>query len=140
MDKGLLVREQTEGGQKLIDQLVRSGFPLRMAFWRKEDDDTRWHLYLITPLVEERGSFEAYRQVQAAVDSCSWPDPAEMIDTSMVMALEPTYPLAKLVGFYARGAAGRFNTWVRAEWVRDGAISGTYIYAIAPAPTPAAKN
>src|SRR5437667_238958 len=67
MDKGLLVREQMEGGQKLVEQLAKNGFPLKAAFWRKEDDDSRWHLYLVTPLVEERGPFEAYRQIEAAI-------------------------------------------------------------------------
>jgi len=137
MDKGLLVREQVAGGQKLVEQLVKNGFPLTAAFWRKTDDDSRWRLYLVTPLVEERGPFEAYRQIQAAIDGCRWADPAEAIDTSMIHTLHTGHTLAKLIGFYSRGAAGRAGTWTDAEWVRDGAVSGTYLYAPVPTPTAA---
>jgi hypothetical protein len=140
MDQGLLVREQIDGGQKLVEQLVQNGFPLTTAFWRKDDDDTRWYLHLVTPIVEEQGPFEAYRQVRAAVQGCQWVDPEEAIDTSVVKVLETTHPLAKLVGEIARRNPGPFNTWVRAEWVRDGAVSGTYIYARLPSQTSVPAN
>jgi hypothetical protein len=137
MGQEVLVKDQTDGGQKLIDQLVVRGFPLTAAFWMRRDDDFRWYLYIVTPMVESRGPFEVYRQIRAAIETCRWDTPAELISSSDIKTLETTHYLAKRADEILRRHVGPSNIWVGETWVGDAVVSGTYLYARTPTPQPA---
>jgi hypothetical protein len=63
VDAVTLVEEQTRDGKRLVDRLRQEGVPVRAAGWVKPTDGDRWSLYLVTPLVDERGPIGAYRDV-----------------------------------------------------------------------------
>src|SRR5262245_8754287 len=62
-----LVENQIEDGQRLIDQLVRDGINVRVAFWLKMSEDDLWQLYLASPSFKEGTIGEAYRNVYASL-------------------------------------------------------------------------
>jgi hypothetical protein len=68
MDQSTVVTEQIEDGQKLIDHLVASGVGIDAAFWAWPVEEAQWYLYLATPLVDQQGAIEGYRQVHNALD------------------------------------------------------------------------
>ncbi len=80
MDQDTVVNEQIESGQQLIDALVRTGFPIRIAFWAKPTDEGKWFLYLASPQVDEKGPTTAYRQIHQIMRSLPglWIDPFEV--------------------------------------------------------------
>jgi len=136
MGQEILVREQTVGGRKVIDGLIARGVPVTAAFWMKRDDAPRWYLYIVTSLVETDGPFEAYRAVREVIGECQWGNPSEFVSPSDIKLLEPTHTLAT----WAVGVPGKYNgtvdAWVHGDWVRDGAVTGTYVYALTPRPAP----
>jgi hypothetical protein len=69
MDTVTLVENQIEDGQKLLDRLREDGFDFRAACWVKPVEEDRWSLYVATPVVDQVGVLEAYRQVLRAFRS-----------------------------------------------------------------------
>src|SRR5260370_19794453 len=69
MDTVPLVENQIDEGQQLLDRLRDAGFVVRAACWLKRGDRDRWSLYIATPLVDEKGSFEAYGQLAPVLQS-----------------------------------------------------------------------
>jgi hypothetical protein len=49
----LLVANQIEDGKKIIDQLVRDGFEVTVAFWVKTEEGL-WRLYIASPSVDNQ--------------------------------------------------------------------------------------
>jgi|SRR5262249_29835526 hypothetical protein len=68
MDTTPLVADQIDDGQKLIDQLVRDGFDVTVAFWVGFTSDPvgPW-FYIASKTVDEVGLHTAYRAVHAAI-------------------------------------------------------------------------
>jgi hypothetical protein len=68
MDSALLVDEQIEDGRKLIEQLVRDGFDVTLAFWVrfKDEADGPW-FYIVSKTVDQEGLQAAYRAVHEAM-------------------------------------------------------------------------
>ncbi|HTU91732.1 MAG TPA: hypothetical protein VMF69_16735 [Gemmataceae bacterium] len=66
MDTEPLVDNQIDEGQRLLDLLGEEGVAVRAACWVKPIDKDRWMLYIATPIWEEKGPLEAYRQLTHA--------------------------------------------------------------------------
>ncbi len=97
MDQTALVREQIEGGEKLIRKLIERGFELWAGLWTKMEYDSKSYLYLISPQVEKVGLINAYRKVSAAqIDleksGLHW---MEQIEQFTVKLIPPSDPLAE---------------------------------------------
>ncbi len=69
MDTVTLVETQIDDGQRLLDRLAEEGIFVRAACWVKPAEEDRWSLYIATPLVDEKGAMEAYRQVLRVLHS-----------------------------------------------------------------------
>ena len=52
MDPKLLV-EQKAGGLRLVEQLLRDGFPVSVAFWVRTSEGGLWNLYIASPEVDQ---------------------------------------------------------------------------------------
>jgi len=68
MDTELLVTSQIEEGQRLVEQLVRDGFDVEVAFWVKTSEEGLWHLFIASPLVDAEKLGEAYRKAYASMN------------------------------------------------------------------------
>jgi hypothetical protein len=62
MDTDTLVESQIEDGQKFLARLTEEGFKVTAACWVKPSEDEGWTLYIATPMVDERGPIETYRE------------------------------------------------------------------------------
>ncbi|MDY3559451.1 hypothetical protein R5W23_000444 [Gemmata sp. JC673] len=62
MDQDALVTERVEAGKRFLAQLSAVGFPIAVAFWARPSDE-QWFLYLASPVVDEKGGHEAYRDL-----------------------------------------------------------------------------
>ena len=71
MDRTTLVTEQQRDGQFLLETLVKGGFAIQAAAWIKTSDTGKWFLYIASPVVDEQGYFNAYREVQATIRNFS---------------------------------------------------------------------
>jgi hypothetical protein len=69
VDTVTLVSEQVRDGDRLLDRLAHEGVRVRAAGWVKPADEDRWSLYVVTPLVDERGPIGAYREVYRVLRS-----------------------------------------------------------------------
>src|SRR4051794_38263401 len=69
MDPVPLVENKIDDGQRIIDRLEEEGVVVRAAAWLKRVDLDRWSLYIATPLVDEKGTLEAYRRLNPALRS-----------------------------------------------------------------------
>ena len=75
MDTDLLV-EQKDDGLRLIEQLVRDGFELKVAFWLKPSEESGWQFYIAAPSVDQNNPnslSEAYRTVYASLNKLTHP-------------------------------------------------------------------
>jgi hypothetical protein len=61
MGQDTLVSDELENGRKLVERLIEGGLDVRLAFWVKESDAGQWFLYLVSPVVDEKGPAAAYR-------------------------------------------------------------------------------
>ena len=62
MDQNSLLNEQTLSGMRLIEALASDGFEVRIAFWAKLADESRF-LFIASPFVDEKGARAAYQRV-----------------------------------------------------------------------------
>ena len=68
MDPKLLV-EQKAGGLRLVEQLLRDGFPVSVAFWVRTSKGGLWNLYIASSEVDkEKWSHDVYRRLIASMD------------------------------------------------------------------------
>ena len=59
----ILVENDIEFGARLVEKLESHRFPLTAAFWLYLDDIDEWRLFIVSPLVSERGPRLAHTQV-----------------------------------------------------------------------------
>ena len=80
MDTELLVESQIDGGQRLVDQLMRDDFEISVAFWVKTSEEGLWHLDIASPSVDKGKLGEAYRKVYASLGKIpnSWVSPSDI--------------------------------------------------------------
>ena len=78
-----------------MEKLAEAGFEVTNACWVKTTEDRPWHLYLVSPVVDNEGRKEAYRRIHGVI----W----EMASSSTIDPFE-----VKLIGSkspVAQGAA-----------------------------------
>ncbi len=91
MDTELLVENELEEGQLLIDQLLRDGFDVSVAFWAKTSDDGVWRLFIGSPAAETSEVSFAYQRAYSSLDAI----PASTIEPSTITLLHHTGPIAQ---------------------------------------------
>lgn len=145
MDQAALVREQLDGGEKLIRRLLADGADLSGGLWAELDGDGQPYLYLVSPEVENRDPRLMYRKIsaaQAALDSAGlhW---LERVDRFGIKLIPPSHPLARGVLGQYRRHPGVTPTWHHGSVLGSVFVDGAYIYPARlfrpqPAPDPAA--
>ncbi|MBN9117702.1 MAG: hypothetical protein J0I06_00775 [Planctomycetes bacterium] len=83
MATAALVTRDIQDGQRFLDQLASEGIPVRAASLLKLQNRYKPSLYIATPLVDQKGVTQAYRDVLRALGSLEgvWLAPT---DTSLV--------------------------------------------------------
>jgi hypothetical protein len=124
MDTELLVEERIDGGQKLIDQLVRDGFDVRVAFWVKASEGGVWHLYIASPAVSPEKVVEAFRTVYASLSKLADP----WVSHSEVKLLNGTDPAARAAVEIRDRLPGKSPTRYHGKRLGNLTIEEAYIY------------
>jgi hypothetical protein len=124
MDQVPLVADQIEGGRKLVELLADSGFPVAAACWVKEDKESRWYLFLVSPLVDEHGPREAYRRLIPLLEKQQEP---LLVDPFEVKLIGPSEPLAKGIAD-AQRRVGRKVTPRYQDVLGDVYVEAAYLY------------
>lgn len=86
MDTTTLVKEQIEGGKKLLAALDREGFPIDAALWWYAAESEEWRFLLATPRIESEGPKEVYRRIQAILQGFP---PEERLPLTSISVVSP---------------------------------------------------
>jgi hypothetical protein len=103
MDQITLVDRRIDDGQRLIQQLVQDGFPVTAAFWLRASEESWWHLYIASKVVDDAGPAKAYRTVQTSLQ--------KLVGTTMslddVKVIGASKPITRDVMKIAKRYSGR---------------------------------
>lgn len=124
MDTELLVESQIDDGRRLVDQVVRDGFDVSVAFWVKTSEEGLWHLYIASPSVDEGKLGEAYRKVYASLGKIpdSWVSPSD------IKLINDANPIAQDVIAVRNRYPARIPTRYRGKRIGNVSIVEAYIY------------
>lgn len=143
MDKTTLVKEQIDGGARLVRRLREGGVEVNGALWARTGSDSKDYLYLITPEVENRDTNAAYGRVGDALkslidDNIPW---EEQIYPFAVKLIPPSHRLARGVLDHFARIPDAHPTWHHDTTLGSAYIENAYIYpATLFAPLPAAAS
>ena len=134
MDTETLVENLIADGQKLVEELPQRGFEVAAACWIRSTVDGKWRFYIVSPVVDAVGIFQAYMRlhplVRAMPESFS-------IDPLEVRLIGPSDPLGRdvIAGLnrVPRSRVGPIR-WP-GIWLGEMSIDGAYLYPV-PATTP----
>jgi hypothetical protein len=123
-----------EDGQKLIDQLSRSGFEMAAAFWLKPTEGGGWRFYIVSPLADREGLRAAFAQVHPVLKAMSPPFGISPLD---VWLLEASSPLAKdILNLYKSAHSSRGRPIQCGDvWLGRMNVDEAYLYPL-PASVP----
>jgi hypothetical protein len=123
VDTVTLVDEQIRDGEKLLGRLVQEGLAVQAAGWVKPADEDRWSLYLVTPLVDEKGLIGAYREVNQVLRSLEdvWVKDYE------ISLVSEDHPVAKNLLDLARRRRAGLNR-PRHPWLGGSSVEDVYVY------------
>jgi hypothetical protein len=126
MDFAVLVAHGIPRGFELIDALVRHGVDLDAAFWTEVGEEEGWRLHLATDVVVTQGSFEAYRQVYAVLNSMAEPK----IGVNDVKLIDSYDPLARVVKEFQQRFGVHHARWTGFIREKGIAIDDAYVYPL----------
>ncbi|MCI0640395.1 MAG: hypothetical protein L0Y72_29830 [Gemmataceae bacterium] len=88
MDQAALVTDQIKDGESLLEQLVRDGFDVGIAFWLKSSEDEHWFLYIASDVVDQKGVQRAYREIHKSITALS-PSSVDPFEIKLVGLNDP---------------------------------------------------
>jgi hypothetical protein len=126
MDQATLVEPEIDDVTRLVDQLRRSNFDVKAAFWLYTSEADQWFLYIASDAVHQKGITEAYKAAYGAMRQL----PDLRIDPFQVKLVTPDDPVAKAVIAFQSKQHARLPTRIRATNLGEAYIEDAYIYNI----------
>jgi hypothetical protein len=124
VDQELLVDSRMEDGEKLLSQLVRSGFDVTVAFWVRTSEEGLWHLYIGSNAVSPGSVGDAY----GTLYTCLSKIPDTSVSFSEVKMVHPSNPMAsEAIAVRDRNPA-RLPVTYRGKRLGNEPIEEAYIY------------
>lgn len=128
MDQAVLVTDMIGAGEELVRHLREARSSLGDAFWATDEEEDRWHLYLVFPNVDRDGARPSIRiALDAARALDAWRD-RSLFDIRVVGTHEP---IAKAIGSYVDRYPPRANgPLMRVSGLRAGdeVVKEAFIY------------
>jgi len=129
MVKTSLVESDIAQGRQLIEALksIQSHFQIQAAFWLNRPEVMEWRLFIATPLVDQRGPFSTYTDVENALRTNPKPLSISMQEISVVSPNDKLVKLVKNAAAIPPGAPGiRFGR----TRIDDTYIEDAYVYRV----------
>lgn len=124
MDQELLVDRQIDDGEKLLSQLVRSGFDVTVGFWVLTSEDHSWLLYIGSTNIDPGTIGDAYRALYASLTHI----PDVSLSLSDVRLVQPSNPIARDAIAERDRRRGRIPLRYCGKHLGNMAIEEAYIY------------
>ncbi len=124
MDTIALVVNQIDDGQAFLDRLDKERFQVLAACWVKPIEEDRWSLYVVAPLVDEKGAAAAYREAYRLLRSLG---PLWVTDSDVKLIGEK-HPVANDVFEIMRKYPGMTPTHSRRPLLGGMPVEEVYIY------------
>jgi hypothetical protein len=125
MDQLTLVANQITDGQRLAEKLAQNGFEVTAAGWIRTTEDGQWFLYLVSPVVDEKGPLGAYRRVNALLRQMPQPFSVHSLDVKLI---GPTEPIAEGIQDMHRRYPAKSPIHLGETQLNGVSIDGAYIY------------
>jgi len=130
MDTYTLVENRIDDGRKLINLLNQKGFALSAVCWVKTSEEGDWYLYIATPVVDQKGAADAYREVYGVLTSIS----GTSVSVSDVKLVGANNPITKDILGIRERYPGKHPTFSRRSQLGSVAVDEGYIYPLGPTP------
>jgi hypothetical protein len=130
MDTSTLVENRIDDGRKLINLLTQKGFPLTAVFWVETSEEGDWLLYIASPVVDQKGTAAAYRDVYAVLTTIS----GTSISVSDVKLIGINNPITKDVLGIRERYPGKNPTVSRRRQLGSIAVDEVYVYPLGASP------
>lgn len=127
MGQVVLVDKEIAEGQRLINALKASDFPLDAALWRYKSEPERWRLILATPVYDRQGQFNAVFEVISVFRQITPELKISIEDLSVVSAKDG---LIKSLRELKRPGIDLSGMRLRDTPVYNGLLEDSYIYFV----------
>ena len=124
-----LVEEQIENGRRLIPELRRPPFDLKLAYRRYLEDSESWRLFLATDLVETDGPRRAYQVLSETVRGMS---PPPEFSPSELSVIGPHQPIVRALQDLIAKYPAPLVTRIRNAPLGDEFVDEVYVYTDPP--------
>lgn len=124
-----MVETDIADGRRLIAALnqINSHFPVKAAFWLYRPEAMEWRLMVATPLIDQRGPFNTYADVQGILRTIAPPLSISMQDISVVSPNDRLVKVLKRAVHIPPGAPGvRFGR----SRIDDTYVEDAYVYRV----------
>jgi hypothetical protein len=121
-----LVENRIDDGRQLIQSLTQNGFPLAAVCWVKTGEEGDWSLYIASPVVDQKGTTAAYRDVYAVLTKIS----GTSISVSDVKLIGINNPITKDVLGIRERYPGMNPTVSRRRQLGSLAVDEVYVYPL----------
>jgi hypothetical protein len=108
-----------------VERLAEAGFPVTAAGWVGETERWYWHLYIVTPVVEDERIGSAYRRIHTLLRQMPQPFPLSTLD---VMAVGPHEPLGEALVDLQRRHPGRSYFHFGGSQLNGVEVEAVYLY------------
>src|SRR5262245_17647676 len=135
MVKTSLVDADLTAGLRLLKELrsepYRSSFRVKAAFWFFYLEAEEWRLVIATPLVDEAGTLETYRQLQHVLGKTVWESDIADFTLQNLAVISPRDALAKAINAAKPAISPRLDyVRVAKSFLKDRYIEAAYVYRI----------
>jgi hypothetical protein len=122
----VLVDSRIDDGQRIVDQLLRDGCEVLVAFWLKSREHPSWRFYIAAPMLDADGPGHAYGAVYAAIGRI----PDSSVQLHEVTLLNSASPIAQDAVKLRLKYAGKMPTRFPGKRLGDLSIERVYFYPL----------
>jgi hypothetical protein len=129
MVKTSLVETDIADGRRLVAALkqINSSFRLQAAFWLYRPEVMEWRFMIATPLIDQKGPFSTYGDLEAILRSTKPPLSISVQDISVISPTDKLVKVLKKAAHIPPGAPGaRFGR----SRIEDTYVEDAYVYRI----------
>ena len=129
MVKTSLVETDIVDGRRLVAALnqINSHFKVHAAFWLYRPEVLEWRFMIATPLVDQRGPFSTYADLQGILRTIAPPLSISMQDISVV---SPNDKLVKVLKRAAQIPPGALGVRFGRSRLEDTYVEDAYVYRV----------